>query len=77
MAGTGDTYQCCRRGCRGEEELESSILNDALVVVDDLRQAIHAGEINVPISRGLLKKDQIYAELGEIITQKKGEPITG
>ena len=51
--------------------MESSILNDALVVVDDLRQAIHAGEINVPISRGLLKKDQIYAELGEIITGRK------
>jgi alanine dehydrogenase len=55
----------------GKEELESSILNDALVIVDDLRQAIHAGEINVPISRGLLKKDQIYAELGEIITGRK------
>jgi alanine dehydrogenase len=53
---------------QGKEELEPSILNDAMVVVDDLRQASHGGEINVPISKGLFKKQQIYATLGEIIT---------
>ena len=56
---------------QGKEELEPSILNDAMVVVDDLRQASHGGEINVPISKGLFKKQQIYATLGEIITGKK------
>ena len=55
----------------GKEELEPSILNDALVVVDDLRQASHAGEINVPVAKGIFKKEQIYATLGEIITGKK------
>jgi alanine dehydrogenase len=51
----------------GKEELEPSILDDALVIVDDLRQAMHAGEINVPVAKGLYKKEQIYANLGEII----------
>jgi alanine dehydrogenase len=55
----------------GKEELEPSILEDATVVVDDLRQAIHAGEINVPFAKGLFKKEQIYATLGEIITGRK------
>ena len=55
----------------GKEELEPSILNDARVVVDDLRQAIHAGEINVPIARGIYKKEQIFATLGEIIAGYK------
>jgi len=55
----------------GKEELEPAILNDAMVVVDDLRQAIHAGEINVPVAKGLFKKEQIYATLGEIITGQK------
>ena len=55
----------------GKEELEPSILNEAVVVVDDLRQAIHAGEINVPIAKGLYKKEQIYAALGEIILGNK------
>jgi alanine dehydrogenase len=53
---------------QGKEELEPSILNDAMVVVDDLRQASHGGEINVPLSKGLFKKQQIHATLGEIIT---------
>ncbi len=55
----------------GKEELEPSVLNDALVVVDDLRQASHAGEINVPVLKGLFKKQQIYATLGEIVAGRK------
>jgi alanine dehydrogenase len=57
----------------GKEELEPSILNRAMVVVDDLRQSVHAGEINVPVAKGLFKKEQIYATLGELVTgEKKG-----
>ena len=60
---------------QGKEELEPSILNNALVIVDDLRQASHGGEINVPVSKGLFKKQQIHATLGEIITGRKtGRP---
>jgi alanine dehydrogenase len=55
----------------GKEELEPSILKEALMVVDDLRQAVHAGEINVPVSRGIFKEDEIYANLGEIIVGDK------
>jgi ornithine cyclodeaminase/alanine dehydrogenase-like protein (mu-crystallin family) len=55
----------------GKEELEPSILKDAMVVVDDLRQASVAGEINVPISKGLFTVDQVYATLSEIAVGKK------
>ena len=55
----------------GKEELEPSILQEAVVVVDDIRQATAAGEINVPISQGLFTADDIYANLGEIITGNK------
>ena len=41
------------------------------MVVDDIRQAAAAGEINVPISRGLFTVNEVYANLGEIITGKK------
>jgi alanine dehydrogenase len=56
---------------QGKQELEPSILNDSIVVVDDIRQASHAGEMNVPISQGVYKVEQVYATLGEIITGKK------
>jgi alanine dehydrogenase len=55
----------------GKEELEPSILQEAIVVVDDIRQAAAAGEINVPISRGLFTVNDVHANLGEIITGKK------
>lgn len=54
----------------GKEELEPAILRMATVVVDDLRQASKAGEINVPISRGLYRADEVYAALGDIINGK-------
>ncbi|MDP3879835.1 MAG: ornithine cyclodeaminase family protein [Dehalococcoidales bacterium] len=56
---------------KGKEELEPSLLKTAIVVVDDLVQASAAGEINVPVSRGLFSRDDIHATLGEIITGRK------
>jgi len=55
----------------GKEELEPSILKEATVVVDDLRQASVAGEINVPISRGFFTIDEVYATLSEILVGEK------
>jgi len=55
----------------GKEELEPAVLKMATVVVDDLRQASKAGEINVPISKGLYAPEEVYASLGDIITGKK------
>jgi len=51
----------------GKEELDPEILRRAKIVVDDYEQAIHSGEINVPISRGIIGRDDIYGELGEIV----------
>ena len=57
----------------GKQELEPSILNDAIVVVDDMRQAIAGGEINVPVKKGLFTSSQIYGTLAElVIGAKKG-----
>ena len=56
---------------QGKEELEPAILQAAKVVVDDWAQASHSGEINVPLAQGLLKPDQIYGSLGEIVAGKK------
>lgn len=56
---------------KGKQELESSLTKKAKVVVDDLAQAAHSGEVNVPISEGVLRPEEIYAELGEILVGKK------
>jgi len=56
---------------QGKQELQSSLTRKAKVVVDDIAQAAHSGEINVPISEGALKPDDIFAQIGEIIVGKK------
>ncbi|MDI6884227.1 MAG: alanine dehydrogenase [Hadesarchaea archaeon] len=55
----------------GKQELDPEILMRAKVVVDDVEQAIHGGEVNVPLSKGLIARGDIYADLGEIVTKKK------
>jgi alanine dehydrogenase len=55
----------------GKEELEPSILSQATVVVDNLEQAAAAGEINVPLKKGLYKSTQVYATLAEVASQRK------
>jgi len=51
----------------GKQELDPAILQDAYVVVDDLTQALHGGEINVPIARKLFHQRGIRATLGEVL----------
>ena len=42
-------------------------------MVDEWEQASHSGEINVPISKGVISRRDIYAELSEVVSgQKKG-----
>jgi ornithine cyclodeaminase/alanine dehydrogenase-like protein (mu-crystallin family) len=51
----------------GKQELEDSLVTEAKVVVDDYTQAIHSGEINMPIYRGVFRREKIYSSLGEIV----------
>jgi alanine dehydrogenase len=55
----------------GKQELEPSILNEAVVVVDDVRQATAGGEINVPLKKGLFTGDRIYGTLAELVVEAK------
>ncbi len=55
----------------GKQELDPQILTDAVVVIDEHHQALHSGELNVPVSRGLYREEQIFATLGEIVLGTK------
>jgi len=56
----------------GKQELDPYILKRAAVFVDDPVQAVHSGEINVPIRNGLYSPDEIEGTLGEVVLGKKG-----
>jgi alanine dehydrogenase len=52
----------------GKHELADDVLLDAKVVIDDFEQCTHSGEVNVPFSTGVMDADDIYGEIGEIVT---------
>mgnify|MGYP001051991033 CR=1 FL=1 len=55
----------------GKQELDPSILKEAIVVVDDLKQASTSGEINVPIQKGIYSIREVYGTLAELVVGKK------
>jgi len=55
----------------GKQELDPSILKEAIVVVDNLKQASTSGEINVPIQKGIYSIREVYGTLAELVVGKK------
>lgn len=54
----------------GKQELDPEILKKARIIVDDMDQAIHSGEVNVPITKGILSKKDICGELADVVIGK-------
>ncbi|MHB8162772.1 MAG: Rossmann-fold NAD(P)-binding domain-containing protein [Methanoregula sp.] len=55
----------------GKQELDPLLLRRGRVFVDDMVQAVHSGEVNVPISRGIFTLEEIAGTLGEVVIGKK------
>ena len=62
----GTHLNCIGSYAAGKQEIDPAILRRAMVVVDDWEQSSHAGEINVPFSKGEFERSGVYAELPEI-----------
>ena len=57
-------------GLAGTQELDVAILHRSRIIVDDMRQCITDGEINVPLTRGEIEKSDVAGDIGEVITGK-------
>jgi alanine dehydrogenase len=51
----------------GKQELDPELLKAARVVVDELDQAIHGGEVNVALSTNAITVEQIAGTLSEVV----------
>ncbi|MFW6117602.1 MAG: alanine dehydrogenase [Thermoproteota archaeon] len=67
----GTHLTCIGADAPGKEELDPEILTRAKLVIDDWEQASHSGEINIPLSQGVLSKEDIWGEIGEIVAGLK------
>jgi alanine dehydrogenase len=54
----------------GKQELEPALTASARVFVDDLDQATHSGEVNLPIAKGELRVSDLAGTLGEALVGK-------
>lgn len=54
----------------GKRELGECVLRELRIVVDDVHQASHSGEINVPLSEGKLDPSAILGNLGQVVAGK-------
>jgi alanine dehydrogenase len=55
----------------GKEELDPEILLRSKIIVDDMVQALHSGEVNVPLSKHYISENDIHAQLGEVMVGLK------
>jgi len=65
--GAGVHINAIGADAEGKQELDPRILLRARIFVDEPEQALHSGEINVPIHDGLMKSEDLAGTLGEVL----------
>jgi ornithine cyclodeaminase/alanine dehydrogenase-like protein (mu-crystallin family) len=55
----------------GKQELEPALLAGATVVVDALEQCAEIGELQHALAAGLLRRDDVHAELAEVVAGRR------
>jgi len=67
----GTHLTCIGADMEGKQEIDEHIFSVARVFVDDLEQASHVGETEIPLKKGIIRKEDIAAEIGEVILGTK------
>jgi len=67
----GTHFTCIGSDMEGKQEIDENIFSKSRIFVDDLEQTIHVGETEIPIKKGIIKKEDIAGEIGEIILGTK------
>lgn len=67
----GTHINCIGADAPGKQEMDPKILRRAKLVIDDWEQASHSGEINVPLAKGLLTREDVNAEIGQVVAGLK------
>ena len=63
----GTHLSCVGSDMSGKEEVEAEIFRDAVVYADDLFHCIEAGEMEMPLKSGVIAKDDLKGEIGQLI----------
>lgn len=70
MIGKGTHINAVGADGPGKQELDPAILRRARLIVDEINQAQHGGEVNVPLSTGDITENDIDGSLGDLVSGK-------
>lgn len=66
----GTHFSCIGADMSGKEEIDPEIFKGARIFGDDINQCVNVGETEIPVSIGIIKKEDIAGEIGDIIAGK-------
>lgn len=67
----GTHISCVGADMEGKQEIDEKLFGCSIVVVDDINQAINVGETETAFKAGIITKENIHSEMGEIILGTK------
>lgn len=63
----GTHFSCIGADMEGKEEIDPAIFAEAVVFVDDMFHCVEAGEVEIPLKKGVIEKKDIIGEIGGLI----------
>lgn len=77
----GTHFSCIGADMVGKEEIDPELFRGARVYADDVNQCANVGEMEIPIKTGVIAKEDVIGEIGEVLAgvvegRKTPEDIT-
>lgn len=66
----GTHLSCLGSDMETKQEIESTIFDGAKIYADDIAQCIRVGEMEIPIKQGVIAKENITGEIGDLLAGK-------
>lgn len=66
----GTHFSCIGSDMETKQEIESTIFKGAKIYADDIAQCIRVGEMEIPLIQGVIKKEDIVGEIGDLLSGK-------
>ena len=63
----GTHLSCVGADMKGKEEIDPELFRDARVFCDDVNQCANVGESEIPVKTGVIKKEDIKGEIGQVL----------
>jgi len=66
----GTHFSCIGADMEGKEELDPELFREARVFADDLDQCVRVGEMELPIKQGIITREQVAGEIGQVLSKQ-------